>query len=1060
MISLYIFRQERGQHRYKSAGVALMLMIATFILPSQLFAQGAKTIRGLVIESGKPMPGVSVKVKGSAKGVVTGADGRYAIQAESTDVLAFTFVGMEPQEFSVGNKTTIDVTMKELPAALNEVVVIGYQTVKKADLTGAVGSVKIADINKAPVSNFAEALAGRVAGVQVSSNDGQPGNAMNIQIRGASSLNNSVQPLYIIDGFATENYESANLNPDDIESINILKDAASTAVYGSRGTNGVVVVTTKRGKTGRPVVSLGTSYGMQTIRHEVPLMDPYEFVKYQFERNPTDASNNYLTNGKTLDSYRNMDGIYWPGQITHTGTLLKNNIALRGGTEQTKYSVSVASFDQKGVMINTGYTKYQGRFTIDQTISPKVKFGMTTDYMEVHAYGVQASSSPVTTTVSSAQWFRAWAYRPISGTNTDYDLLNSDGDPESITTSDIRLNPKTTAENEYNHSYYTNLTVNGYVTWDIVKHLTLKVIGIKNVLRPEQDRFYGSKTPQGSPLNPLRLNGIYGSILQTNMGIWSNENTLTYTNTFNNSHNLTVIAGNSQQSGHSRAYGYTGTNLPNESEGMAGLDEGIVTAPVATSTGNRLSSFFGIADYNYQSKYYFKVALRADGSSKFPKQWGYFPTAGVAWNMHNEEFIKKIPFISYSKLRASYGATGNNRIGDYDWYSNIAVNAGGGYNFNNAPTLGAYTTGIENQGLTWEKTTTKDIGYELGLFKDRIQLEVDVYDRSTTDLLLSGDDAKLAAWTGFPNATQNLGAMTNRGLEISITTTPVKTRNFTWQNSFNISFNKNKLKALARGISQTLATPSFDVSFGTFYLAEVGQPIGQMYGYVWDGNYQYADFDNPSPGVYVLKPGVPSNGSNTILPGDIKYKDLNGDGTVTTQDRAVIGRGQPIHYGGFSNNFTYKQFTLNVFFQWSYGNNIYNANRIILEGNANGRTDLNQFASYEDRWSPTNQNSPNYRAGGQGQFGYFSSRTVEDGSYLRLKTASLSYVLPTKFIKRLSMSALSVNISAQNLLTWTKYTGMDPEVSTRGGLGVLMPGFDYSPYPQTRTVVLGLNASF
>ncbi|MFD0830327.1 SusC/RagA family TonB-linked outer membrane protein [Mucilaginibacter boryungensis] len=1042
-----------------SIGMMIMILFALFVFPQQIFSQNIKSITGSVIESGQPLPGVSVKIKGVTTGVATGNDGKYSIKAKSTDVLVFSFVGMETQEIAVGEQTTINVTMKEQPAAINEVLVIGYQTVRKADLTGAVGSVKIADINKAPVSNFAEALAGRVAGVQVSSNDGQPGNTMNIQIRGASSLNNSVQPLYIIDGFATENYESANLNPDDIESINILKDAASTAVYGSRGTNGVVVITTKRGKIGRPVVSFTSSYGKQSIRRQIPLMDPYEFVKYQFERNAADATSNYLANGKTLESYRNMQGINWPGEISRTGSILKNNVALRGGNAQTKYSVSVASFDQKGVLINTGYTKYQGRATIDQTISKKFRTGFTADYMEVKAYGVQASSTPVAS-LSSAQWFRAWAYRPIQGSNTDYNLLESDGDPESINTSDIRLNPKISAENEYNYSSYANLTVNGYLTWDIVKHLQLKVTGIKNVLRPEQDRFYNSKTPQGSPLNPLRLNGIYGSILQTTMDIWSNENTLTYINTFNNVHHLTVVAGNSQQSSHSRAYGYTGTNLPNESEGMAGLDEGIASAPVATATGSRLSSFFGIADYNYQSKYYLKVALRADGSSKFPKQWGYFPTAGVGWNMHNEEFIKKIPFISYSKLRASYGVTGNNRIGDYDWYSTIAVNAtaNGAYTFNNAPTLGAYTTGIENLGLTWEKTTTKDIGYELGLFKDRIQLEVDVYDKSTTDLLISG--APLAAWTGFATATQNIGSMRNRGLEISVTTTPIKTRKFTWESNFNISFNKNKIVALARGQLQTINSPSFDVSFGDMYLAELGGPVGQMYGYVWDGNYQYADFNNPAPGVYVLKPGVPTNGAATQQPGDIKYKDLNGDGTVNSLDRTVIGRGQPIHYGGFSNNFTYKNFTMNLFFQWSYGNNVYNANRIILEGNANGRTDLNQFASYENRWSPTNQDAPNYRAGGQGQVGYFSSRTVEDGSYLRLKTASLAYSVPAKYLKRFSLSALSINVSAQNLITWTKYTGMDPEVSTRGGLGVLMPGFDFSPYPQSRTIVLGVNASF
>ena len=1045
----------------KNLGAFLLIFLTPFLF-GKAQAQELKLIKGTVFESSQPLNGVSVKLKGSTKGAIsTSNGGKYSIQAKSTDVLVFTFVGMEVREIPVGNQTTIDVTLKESSSALDELLVIGYQTVKKSDLTGAVGQVNMEALNKAPVSNFAEALAGRLAGVQVASNDGQPGSGMNIVIRGASSINNSTAPLYVIDGFPTESSESVNINPDDIESITVLKDAASTAVYGSRATNGVVVIQTKRGRSGKAVISFNSSYGTQSIINQIELMNPYEFVKYQFERNPIDAAANYFTNGKTLESYRNVEGINWPDQISRTGAILKNDIAIRGGNENTTFSISGAGFDQKGVIINTGYKRYQGRATVDHKISNKFKTGITVEYSDLSAFGTQASSIPVSSTVSSALWFRAWAYRPVAGSSTMYDILQEAGDPESITTSDVRINPRITAENEHLFNNSDNFNANAYLDYNITNDLVLKITAIKNIRRFEQERFYNSKTPQASPLNPNRTSGIFGSIRNAYEKQFANENTLTYNKVFNEVHSLTALVGNSQSSSKSRAYGYMSTFLPEESQGIPGLDDGTASSLTATSTSWSLASFFGILDYNYKSKYYIKGALRADGSSKFYKQWGYFPSGVVAWNMQNEDFMKNLSFISKSKIRASYGVTGNNRIGDFEGYAKLNLDQGGGYSFNNVPTIGSFTSNIENRKLTWEKTNATDIGYELGLFKNRIEITADFYSRETKDLLITS--APLAAHTGFATATQNIGSLSNKGFEFSLSTVNIRNNNFSWESSFNITFNKNKIVSLARDQRSIQTSPAFDVSFPFLYLSEVGQPLGQMYGWVWDGNYQYADFDSPSPGVYVLKNSVPTNGlsRSIIQPGDIKYKDLNGDGEVNTFDRTIIGRGQPIHYGGFLNNFSYKRFTLSVFLQWSYGNDIYNGNRIILEGNANKRTDLNQFATYIDRWSPDNQNSKNYRAGGEGQVGYHSSRVVEDGSYLRLKTASFGYSLPSKIIEKLYLSNLSFNVSAQNLLTLTKYTGMDPEVSTRNSAsGALSPGFDYSAYPQARTVVFGINASF
>ena len=429
--------------------------------------------------------------------------------------------------------------------------------------------------------------------------------------------------------------------------------------------------------------------------------------------------------------------------------------------------------------------------------------------------------------------------------------------------------------------------------------------------------------------------------------------------------------------------------------------------------------------------------------------------------MQQEDFFTKaFPAVSTSKFRVGYGTTGNNRIGDFDYSPMLAFNnSTEGNAFNNAsPAGGVYVSNVGNKNLKWETVKTLDMGYEFGVLNNRLTLEVDLYRKTTSDLLLQ---AVLPPTAGFASAVKNIGELRNDGVELTLNTFNINTPKFKWQSNFNISFNRNMVMALTDGQQNLGTAVSYVTQFGQpLYLAEIGKPSGMMIGYLWEGNYQYADFNNPSPGVYILKPEIAGNGAvrNTIQPGDIKYKDLNGDLTMSNADVTFIGRGQPIHTGGFSNNFSYKGFELNVFFQWSYGNDIYNANRLLLEGNSNGFGNINQFASYVNRWSPENQTNANYRTRGQGPIGYHSSRVVEDGSYLRLKTVSLSYILPTRLINKLNMSNLSLNVSAQNLVTWTNYSGMDPEVSTRGD--VLTPGYDYSAYPRSPAVVFGIKASF
>jgi TonB-linked SusC/RagA family outer membrane protein len=1040
------------------AGIVMLIMLV-LSFSDQALSQQLKSISGTVLEAGQPLPGVTIRVKGTNRGTTTVANGKYSIQAASNETLVFAFLGMVTQEIVVGNRTTVNVTLQVSSASLSEVIVIGYGTVAKPDLTGSVGVVPMDDMMKAPVGTFAEALAGRVAGVKVNASDGQPGGGINIVIRGAGSLTQSTAPLYVIDGFPVENPDPASINPEEIESMTILKDASSTAIYGSRAANGVILIQTKRGTVGKPVVNFSSSYGIQQIPKSMEVMSPYEFIKYQTELNPLTATTRaFFAGGKTLEDYRTTEGVNFQDYVLQQGAIQNYNLALRGGTDQTKYSISGSLFDQIGSIINTGLNRYSGRVTLDQTISNKIKAGITANYSGIKQFGQVINQGAVTQGNPTAfALARAWLYRPISPNPND-DLLADAVDDDALNASDFRVNPFIDLQNQYSYNITSLVEGNGYVSYEINKNLNIKsTAGIRqNKLTLE--RFYNSKTAQGGP-SPNNVNGVNGSISNIFSNSFSNETTLNYKKTFKKDHTITGLGLFAINSSNTNSKGFAGRLLPNENLGMDGLEEGLAFNPVSTSSVNTMASYAGRLDYNYKSKYIVTGTFRADGSSKFKEHWGYFPGAALAWNMHKEGFFAKIlPGVSTSKLRTSYGSNGNNRVGDFDTYARLLQSVNG-YSFNNStPIASNSVSSIGNPDLAWEKVTTIDLGYEIGILKDRVVLEMDLYRKTTENLLLN---AILPSSTGFGSAVKNVGKLRNDGLEFTLNTVNVQTKNFSWESNLNISFNKNKVMELTRGQRSLTSNSDYVSQFNKpLYVAEIGKPAGMMIGFIWEGNYQYTDFDNPSPGVYILKPSIPTNGAvrNTILPGDIKYKDINGDGIMNDADLTFIGSGQPIHTGGFSNNFNYKAFSLNVFFQWSYGNDIYNANRLIMEGNSNLWGNINQFASYSNRWSPENPTNENYRTRGQGPIGFHSSRVVEDGSFIRMKTVSLNYNLPAKLIKTAYLSNLSVNVSAQNLITWTNYSGMDPEVSTRNN--TLTPGFDYSSYPKSPTIAFGIKAGF
>nr|WP_294896696.1 TonB-dependent receptor [uncultured Pedobacter sp.] len=1035
----------------------LFLFVQSTLIASN--ATAAIVVKGKILDNeGLPLPGVSVSVKNEKAATLTDINGNYSVSVEGkTSVIVFSFLGFTTQQVIVGERTIINLSLKPTSNSLNEVVVVGYGTVKKGDLTGSIGQVTMKDLQKAPVKSFDEALAGRLAGVQVSSTDGQPGSSFNIVIRGQNSLTQDNSPLYVIDGFPIESSDNNNINPADIESIEVLKDASATAIYGSRGANGVVIVTTKSGKKGDPKIDYNGNYGFRKNVKTMDLLSPYDFIAFQQELSPSTTDLLYLTGkGKTLADYKNVAGVNWQDQLFRNAPIQQHSIAMSGGTDATQYYVSGSLNDEKGTIINTGFKRYQGKITLTQKINPKLKAYFNANYSNYESNGIVPTDG--TNSATNNLLYSTWGYRPISGSGLD--LTGVLLDPDIDGSNDYRINPIISSNNEVRVSTNNNLVVNTYGQYSINKNLTLRISGgiTKNTIR--NDRFNNSQTFYGNPFTSGGVNGVNGSVIYVENSRWLNENTLTYHKVFNKVHDLNILGGITFQDNKYATYGSAAIQVPNESLGLNGLDEGVPQSVTAGGASDRLNSYLTRVNYNYKSKYLLTASFRADGSSKFAKgnRWGYFPSASAAWRMSSENFMKNINFINDAKLRIGYGVTGNNRVGSFDYLSVLGQPTGSPYAFNNVINLGAIPISLGNSDLKWETTSQANIGYDLGLFKDRINFTFDAYRKTTYDLLL---DADLPYTTGYSNIFKNIGKVRNQGLEFTLNTQNIKTKNFNWSSSFNISFNKTKVLELSDNQESLSRAIGWDNSFSStpLYLTKVGGPMGQFYGFVFDGIYQLTDFDVSPSGTYSLKGNVVDNGSarNSIQPGDVKYKDINGDGVVNTKDQTIIGRGLPIHTGGFTNNFSYKQFDLNVFLQWSYGNDIYNANRMVFEGNALSKINLNQFASYADRWTPTNPSNTIPRVRGEGPKVY-SSRVIEDGSYLRLKTVSLGYNFNDKITKKLKMKSLRVFASAQNLLTFTNYSGMDPEVSVRNS--ALTPGFDYSAYPRARTIVFGLNTSF
>lgn len=1035
----------------------IIILLSSLLMPSYAAAAdaGGGTVAGTVVdETSLPLIGASVSIQGTepAVGVVTDIDGNFELRLPgAAATLEVSYVGYETVRVKATPGTPMQIVMRESATALQEVVAIGYATMKKSDLTGSVEKVSMEDLNRATVSSFDQALGGRIAGVQVVASDGQPGEGANIVIRGSNTISDEADgtPLYVIDGFATDDPNAGAINPADIESIDVLKDASATAIYGARGANGVIIITTKRGSESAPRITYEGSVSYQRRPKGLRLLQGREFVELQAEiLTPDEMNKTYfsydeaLGRYQTLADYDNRRSTDWQDEVFRNAAMTNHHLALTGGTKNTRYSGALSYYHQDGTIINSSYESIKARTTLDQRISPTVKAGTVVNF----ANNTSVGSAPTQGDGQSTQYFlyQVLAYRPVKYRSTDdlEDIVDNNGGT-------YPYNPVKTIRNTYERLRNRQLSLNAYLNWDILPSLMFKATFAYTWREARTEKFYNKDTYFGDPAySPTGTNGSF-NIKEWNS--WSNEYTLNYRHQWG-AHKFNGLAGMSLLSKQISNVGAKAVHIPWDDLGFWGIDTGTAQSIVADNVLERMMSFFGRFNYDYRGRYLFTATLRADGSSRFVHhKWGLFPSASAAWRIIDEPFMSRATgWLSNLKIRVGWGATGNNATRDV-YPGNLLYWGGENYPWNNSLHQALYMLQIANRKLRWETTYQTNIGLDFALWRNRLNGTIDIYDKDTRDLLLYAD---VPPSLGFTQVQQNIGSISNRGLEVTLNATvlPGTRGSLKWTSSFNIAFNRNKVTALSDGQESRTAGVRYP-SIPDLYICKVGRPLSEMYGYVYDGVYQYSDFDEVSPGVYRLKDHVPDNTNDraNIRPGDPKLRDINGDGRLTTEDRTVIGHGLPIHTGGFTNNFEWRGFDLSVFLQWSYGNDVINYNRVLLE-NLQGRH-LNQLATAANHWRPDTPTDYLW-APGRGLNNLHTSREVEDASFLRLKNIQLGYTFPAKWLRGTRLASVRAYLSAQNVATLTGYSGYDPEVSTRNS--AMTRGFDYSAYPKAQSFTFGV----
>lgn len=1040
----------------KSISTRGWFTLLTLILTISLYAQNA-TLKGVIVdETDTPLIGATVQVKGTSTGSITDFDGNYTIKANKGAVITFSYIGYKTQEIKFTGQPTVNIKMVPDNQTLDEVVVVGYGTMKRSDLTGSVASIAAKDVEGFKTSSVAGALGGQIAGVQITSTDGTPGAGFSINIRGVGTLTGDSSPLYIVDGFEVDDIDY--LSNSDIESIEILKDASSSAIYGARAANGVVLISTKSGKIGKPIINYNGSASYRKISKKLDVLSPYEFVKLQGEVN-SKYSDSYFKTGndddgnpyryQSLDDYIGVSGVNWQDETFNPTWSQDHSLSIMGGTEDTKYNASFSRYIENGIFKNSGFNKTTGKFRLDQKLSKSLSFNFTVNYALTNREGVGTSGDSGRFNML-AQILSA---RPTGGLKlTDEELLASAIDPEMLESGEslAQVNPVKQTESVTNNKRAEMWSGNASATWQIIKGLTFKTSGTYNTTNNRTDIFYkdGSKEAYRNGQKP------YG---RTQMGRdvrWTNSNNLTWKQKVKK-HNYDIMLGHEVSFKSTEYLLGEAMDFPFDNLGNDYLGLGATPSRVESSYSEKtLLSFFARGNYNYDNRYLFTATVRADGSTVFSNKnkWGFFPSFSAAWRVSEEAFMKDVEWVSNFKVRLGWGIVGNDRISNYlsmDLYEANKYGIG-----NNTVTV-LTPKQLKNANLKWEGASSVNLGVDLGFFDNRLNVTADFFIKDTKDLLLA---QSLAHVTGFDSQMQNIGKIQNKGIELSLNSTNIQTPNFTWQTNFNISFIKNTLKGLASGVESMYARSGFDSNFTAYdYIATVGQSLGLIYGYEFDGIYQSSDFYTTPDNQLILKEGITNNARyGSVKPGVVKYKDQDGDGIITTNDRTVIGNAMPKWYGGITNTFNYKGIDFSFMFQFNYGNDIYNATRLYATQSRSGRR--NMLAEVADRWSPTNASNKV-----PSQDGYIVndvySRFIEDGSFLRLKNITLGYTLPHKWTRKFHASKLRIYATGQNLFCISGYSGYDPEVNSASS-NPMTPGLDWGAYPKSRVFTFGIDLQF
>ncbi|MDV7186441.1 TonB-dependent receptor [Lutibacter sp. TH_r2] len=1009
-----------------------LTIIAVLLLNFTIIAQSAYLLNGTVVSStdNSPVPGASVIIKDSSKGTTTDFDGVFALEVKQGDVIQISFMGFATKSITITNQKNLTISLSEEASALDEVVVVGYGARKKSDVTGSVSSLKTEELTAFPVLEAEQALQGRAAGVVVQSNNGgEPGAPIKINIRGNTSINASSDPLIVVDGFVGGSMPQAG----DIKTLQVLKDASATAIYGSRGSNGVVLVTTKKGRSGKLNVEFNSTYAVQKTSNSLDLLNASDFADYQNQiRANQGITNLYVQGDYDTD---------WQDEIYRAGSTSNNQLSFSGGSDKVNYYASGTYFKQDGILVNSGYERVSFLSNLDAQVTDKLKIGLNLTGGLSQKDGVSTQSDGSVTVGGDDVVSLAMRFAPDQGIYDDDGTfsVNNIGDPVD--------NPWAVATQRDDDTEIENFRANFYANYEIIEGLTFKTtFGLSS-----KNTFRGIYMPRTLEITAGGATDGRAIISEKKTKSVLSENYLTYKKEIGKG-DLTLLAGYSYQKTTNKAFLSEGTGTLSDSFSYYGLYT--ATNLISPSGGDvyvnetEIQSQFGRVNYDYDDKYLLTATVRRDGASNFAENEKYaiFPSAALGWKMSNEDFMKDSETISSLKLRASYGVTGNPSIGAYESLASLASI----YASSNGITVPAVTPyQSANADLKWESSYQANFGVDLGLYNSRISLSLDYYNIDTKDVLMFDNSIPWYFGNYNDEILTNVGEINNRGFEVSLNTRNIVKDDFSWSTDLVFSKNKNTVEKLIFGADYFgNGAPSY-FSVDNNYILREGEEVGLFYGFDYAGVYQGGTLPE---GTAVMTDGVA---------GDPLFLDLDDDGAVTNADRKIIGNPNPDFTWGITNNFTYKNFDLNIFFQGSQGGDIFNMTNVQLNnGDANTTYDY-----YNNAWTSTNTDTNQPRVGNNSNR-EISSRFVEDGSYVRLKNIAVGYTFPSESIEKLGIENLRFTVSAQNLLTFTNYSGLDPEVNYYGASGDnntsanTVRGFDFGNYPTVKSVNFSLSVKF